>query len=84
MEIKLDVVNVPTKIIQMKKSCKGCNQMREYLEKGLCISCTRGPGGDPKEIKHTPSKIPHIQEDFIIKSTKWPSNFQRQSHTKLK
>lgn len=64
MEIKLNVVNVPTEIIQMKKSCKGCNQLREYLEKGLCIKCIRGYGGDPKEIKHKPNQIPDISESI--------------------
>lgn len=49
---------------QMKKLCKGCNRMKEYLEKGLCISCIRGPGGNPKKIKHNPINIPHIDESI--------------------
>lgn len=33
--------------------CKYCHQNRNELKDGLCILCTRGPGGKPVEVKAT-------------------------------
>lgn len=33
--------------------CKYCHQNRNELKNGLCILCTRGPGGKPVEVKAT-------------------------------
>ncbi len=52
-----------------KKECRKCGQLRECLnEKDICVFCSQGVGGKPKEV--ITQEIEDVAQNFKKKITK--------------